>query len=140
MDSKNLLTPNRPSELQLFAGIALLLITLKMKIRNRKNAIRPGIEAGPHGKAFDTLRHKTLIQKLDDTGVRGPLLNWCTDYLKDRTFRVKVGNTLSETTEVTDGTAQGSVLGPLHYLAYVKDLNKGHSSKGRKFRSQGCKC
>ncbi|KAI5635933.1 reverse transcriptase (RNA-dependent DNA polymerase) domain-containing protein [Phthorimaea operculella] len=76
-----------------------------------------------YSKAFDTLRHKTLIQKLDDTGVRGPLLYWCTDYLKDRTFRVKVGNTLSETTEVTDGTAQGSVLGPLHYLAYVNDLN-----------------
>lgn len=73
-------------------------------------------------KAFDTLRHDTLITKLDNTGVRGPLLNWCKDYLKNRKYRVKLENSLSDEIVVSTGTAQGSVLGPLHYLAYVNDM------------------
>lgn len=76
-----------------------------------------------YSKAFDTLRHDTLIHRLADTGVRGRLLDWCADYLRNRSYYVKVGNTLSEKVSVTEGTAQGSVLGPLHYLAYVNDMN-----------------
>lgn len=73
-------------------------------------------------KAFDTLRHDTLINKLDNAGVRGPILNWCKDYLRNRTCRVKISNEHSDVAVVTTGTAQGSVLGPLHYLTYVNDM------------------
>ncbi|KAI5643064.1 reverse transcriptase (RNA-dependent DNA polymerase) domain-containing protein [Phthorimaea operculella] len=75
-----------------------------------------------YSKAFDTLRHSTLIKKLDNSGVRGPLLNWCKDYLKGRSYMVKVGSALSEQVAVTEGTAQGSVLGPTHFLSYVNDI------------------
>ncbi|KAI5639565.1 reverse transcriptase (RNA-dependent DNA polymerase) domain-containing protein [Phthorimaea operculella] len=76
-----------------------------------------------YSKAFDTLRHNTLIKKLEDSGVRGPTLEWCTNYLKNRSYQVKVGTSHSQKETVTGGTAQGSVLGPLHYLAYVNDMN-----------------
>lgn len=74
-------------------------------------------------KAFDTLKHETLIQKLDNTGVRGPLLKWCKNYLKDRKYQVKIDNELSDAITISTGTAQGSVIGPLHYLAYVNDMH-----------------
>lgn len=75
-----------------------------------------------YSKAFDTLNHDVLIDKLDDCGIRGPLLDWCIDYLKRRSYHVKINDNLGEKMEVTEGTAQGSVLGPLHYLTYVNDL------------------
>lgn len=75
-----------------------------------------------YSKAFDTLQHKVLLQKLDNSGIRGPLLKWCSNYLEDRSYYVKIGTYYSNKTPVTQGTAQGSVLGPLHYLTYVDDI------------------
>lgn len=75
-----------------------------------------------YSKAFDTLRHDVLLEKLDDCGIRGPLKNWCQNYLEDRSFYVNVSGQLSDKVNVTEGTAQGSVLGPLHYLTYVNDV------------------
>lgn len=74
-------------------------------------------------KAFDVLRHKQLLQSLDDCGVRGKLLGWCKNYLEERSYRVRVNNAKSFSVQVTEGTAQGSVLGPLHYLTYVNSLS-----------------
>ncbi|KAG7300639.1 hypothetical protein JYU34_014938 [Plutella xylostella] len=74
-----------------------------------------------YSKAFDTLKHETLLKKLDNCGIRGPVLNWCKEYLHDRAYYVKIADTYSSKHKVTVGTAQGSVLGPLHYLTYVND-------------------
>lgn len=74
-----------------------------------------------YSKAFDTLQHNLLLQKLENSGIRGPLLEWCSSYLKDRTCCVRIGNDYSRMSLVKQGTAQGSVLGPLYYLAYVND-------------------
>lgn len=74
-------------------------------------------------RAFDTLEHKQLVDRLDNCGVRGPLLRWCEDYLKNRTSTVKIDNTYSEPITATEGTAQGSVLGPLHFLTYVNEMS-----------------
>lgn len=73
-------------------------------------------------KAFDTLRHNILLKTLENSGIRGTLLDWCKEYLRNRSYCVKVGHNLSRHVNVTKGTAQGSVSGPLHYLAYVNDL------------------
>lgn len=74
-------------------------------------------------RAFDTLVHDQLIERLNNCGVRGPLLSWCQNYLQNRKFSVKVNGTLSEPVLVEGGTAQGSVLGPLHFLSYVNDMD-----------------
>lgn len=59
-----------------------------------------------YSKGFDTLRHSTLLEKLDNSGVRGPLLRWCEDYFRDRSYCVKIGSVCSGI-GVTEGTAQG---------------------------------
>ena len=51
-------------------------------------------------------------------GVGSGLTSWITDFLSDRTFRVKVGECLSREVRVTSGCPQGTVLGALSLVPY----------------------
>ena len=80
-------------------------------------------------KAFDTLKHDILLNKLEIYGIRGLCLNWFKSYLSDRKMRVKckvdiTGNVeYSKTYNVDYGTPQGSCLGPLLFLIFCNDIN-----------------
>ena len=73
--------------------------------------------------AFDTLDHTLLLQRLHaEIGLDGSALDWFSSYLSCRSQQVLVGHALSAETPLLCGVPQGSVLGPLLFSLYTRQL------------------
>ena len=80
-------------------------------------------------KAFDTVPHNRLLNKLNRYGIRNKNHNCISNFLKYRKQRVVIGGEHSTWTQVISGVLKGTVLGPLLFLTYINDLpNNIHSS------------
>ena len=80
-------------------------------------------------KAFDTIDHSILLEKMSCLGFAGKTIAWYTSYLTNRSFIVNVGKEFSSPDKLSCGVPQGSILGPLLFLLYVNDMPQAVNSE-----------
>ena len=73
-------------------------------------------------KAFDTVDHEILMNKLCIYGVRGLPAKLLQNYLSHRTQQTIINNTKSNIQTINCGIPQGSILGPLLFNIYINDI------------------
>lgn len=94
------------------------------------NKIATGFESGLHTgmilidlqKAFDTINHEILINKMVFLGFSKGVALLFKSYLSSRKFKVNLNQTFSEPGNLLCGVPQGSILGPLLFLPYINDM------------------
>ena len=73
-------------------------------------------------KAFDTVDHEILLEKLLLFGIKGSAFQLLKSYLCPRSQKCEVNGVISNESNVKCGVPQGSILGPLFFLLCINDL------------------
>lgn len=100
-----------------------LLYAVDRFIQAKDKGLHSGVVLVDMSKAFDKVQHQLLINDLRECGISKSVLAWLKSYLTDRTQRVVVpGEPPSKFSPCTCGVPQGSVLGPLLFTVYTRDV------------------
>jgi len=79
-------------------------------------------------KAFASINHEKLLEKLSTVGASPSTVEWFRSYLSNRCQYVRINSTHSDSLTVTHGVPQGAILSPLLFCIYLNDLPSTTSS------------
>ena len=89
---------------------------------DKKKYVRPKGICIDLKKAFDTIDHNILLNKLYHYGIRGISNDWIKSYLENRKQFVQYDDAISDSKEILCGVHQGSILGPKLFILYINDI------------------
>ena len=75
-------------------------------------------------RAFETVNHTILIDKLNKYGIKSTELSWFKSFLTNRTQCTKVNENTSQYVSVDVGLPQGAILSIPLFQIYINDLVK----------------
>ena len=109
------------SEKKLSTGLAIFDV-LKLLYKNWNEYNYTGCVFVDFSRAFDTIDHNILAEKLKMYGLNNVSQKIMLEYMATRKQTTTVNGFSSSQAQVTYGTAQGSILGPLIFILYVNDI------------------
>ena len=85
-------------------------------------------------KAFDSVNHILLLNKLKELKIPTHLVLWIKSFLDNRTHSVKINNYISNKLVTHSGVPQGAVLSPTLFALFINNIpNSVYSSKIKLF-------
>lgn len=75
-------------------------------------------------KAFDRLLPTTVLQAMQNIGMAGNILHFVHNFLRQRFFSVRIGQTLSTPRLQETGTPQGSVISPVLFILALNSISE----------------
>ena len=122
LKANGILTNNQYAFRKLYSTIMSLINSTEHWLENADNRKLNMTVFLDLKKAFDTVDHKILIDKLFKYGIKGKEREWFQSYLSGRKQFCSVNGQRSKTEEVLCGIPQGSCLGPLLFTVYLNDF------------------
>ena len=77
-----------------------------------------------YAKAFDKVDHALLLRKLQIYDIHPKVIRWIQSFLQNRKQAVVVDGHYSVHGSIISGVPQGTVLGPIFFLAFINDVNQ----------------
>jgi hypothetical protein len=138
MESNKLFTEQQYGFRKNHSTTYLMLNLFDEIFESKSQANRPAIVFLDMKKAFDTVNHQILLEKLEYYGIQGTVLKWFNNFLSCRHQCTRVNKKSSSFLLINCGVPQGSTLGPILFSIFINDIvNACHLSKPYLFADDG---